>query len=567
MRSSDQGRKDVMERLAEVAGWHTSTRDDARVVAELHNTKVIDSVHALDQCAFFDEFFQYVRDRGLWSDLEGLDPKTRKGPLYPFIQFVTMTIMRCVGGVQSMLAMHDVLLTDEALMAAVGFNADQVKYGANQRGEDRRKEPVEIQGALSYETIADNLVTIELAKLEKLFNAAIHALAAQGVFPKKIDAVLDATDDEATPTYVTDGGGEVPHVRREKRPDVRANRRAKKVEVTVYGWKVWVVWEPTSKVPLAIKIDAINVADNTHALAVLLQARDNVRGYATVCSVALDRGFLDGKLLSAIEREQITIYIPARTDMHVTREAREIAGRAVEAHAHGATLDGVRFASRDREVTHGAGKNARKVVETTELVLVEALDCDWWGQDGDRSKSNAKNFVPHKIRAVVVMRWDGALRDDDREVVFLTTDASLDPFVAFDAYDDRSLIENTCNREAKERWWLEHHPKRSEAGVRVQAYFVFLCMALVAGFRAHRSASDAAERRGQDTGIARYRRQLATSNRDRLLVIIGAHYAVLRSYEFALLLGVSVRDRKGPEDTVDGVLRRYGVPVVAPNTS
>ena len=171
-----------MVRLAEVNGWSTRTRDDAGVVAELHRDRVIDSVHALDQVAFFDEFFHYVRECGLWPDLEGLDPKTRKGPIYPFIQFVTMTIMRCVGGVQSMIAMHDLLLTDEALMAAVGFNADQVKHGANRRGEDRRKEPVEIQGALSYETIADNLVTIELAKLEKLFNAAICALAAQGLF-------------------------------------------------------------------------------------------------------------------------------------------------------------------------------------------------------------------------------------------------------------------------------------------------------------------------------------------------------------------------------------------------
>ncbi len=556
-----------MVRLAEVNGWNTRTRDDAGVVAELHRDRVIDSVHALDQVAFFDEFFHYVRERGLWPDLEGLDPKTRKGALYPFIQFVTMTIMRCVGGVQSMIAMHDLILTDEALMAAVGFNADQVKHGANRRGEDRRKEPVEIRGALSYETIADNLVTIELAKLEKLFNAAICALAAQGLFPKKIDALLDATDDEATPTYVTDGGGEVPHVRREKRPDVRANRHAEKVEVTVYGWKVWVVWEPVSKVPLAIKIDAINVSDNTHALAVLLQARDNVRGYATVRSVALDRGFLDGKLLSAIEREEITIYIPARSDMNITRDAREIARRAVKAHARGASLDGAHFASRDLEVTRGAGKKARKVVETTELVLVEALDCDWWGPDGDSSKSNAKDFVPRKLHAVVVMRWDGARRDDEREVVVLTTDPRLDPFVPFDAYDDRSLIENTCNREAKESWWLERHPKRSEAGVRVQAYFVFLCMALMAGFRAHKSASDAAERRGQDTGIARYRRQLASSNRDRMLVIIGAHYAVLRSAEFALLVGVSVRDREALGDTVEAVLRRYGVPVAATNTS
>ena len=32
--------------------------------------------------------------------------------------------------------------------------------------------------------------------------------------------MLDATDDEATPSYQTDDGREVPHVTREKRPEV-----------------------------------------------------------------------------------------------------------------------------------------------------------------------------------------------------------------------------------------------------------------------------------------------------------------------------------------------------------
>ena len=92
---------------------------------------------------------------------------------------------------------------------------------------------------------------------------------------------------------------------------MRANRNARKVEVTVYGWKIWLVWEPVSKVPLAMKIDAINVSDNTHALAVLRQAKENVRGHSIIRSVALDRGFADGKLLSAIDREDMLIYIPA----------------------------------------------------------------------------------------------------------------------------------------------------------------------------------------------------------------------------------------------------------------
>jgi hypothetical protein len=118
-----------------------------------------------------------------------------------------------------------------------------------------------------------------------------------------------------------------------------------------------------------------------------------------------------------------------------------------------------------------------------------------------------------------------------------------------------------CNmaRPSPTCWFLEHHPKRSEAGVRVHAYFVFLSMALVAGFRAYRSKSEEAERRGQDTGITRYRRQLQRENRDKVVVFIGEHFGIFRSYEVLLLVGVTVKERALMGETVDTVLRRYGV--------
>lgn len=552
-------RREVAARLAELTGWQTATRDDARVAQALHDSRAMDRVHALNEAAFFDEFFQYLRDIGVWPLLEDIDPDTRLRVTYSFHQFVLLTLMRCVAGVQSMLATYDVLLTDEALMATIGFNAVQVREGSTRRGSSRRTRPLAIRGPLSFETVADNIVKIGPAKLAAMFNGAIRCLATQGIFAKKLDVVLDATDDEATPTYKTDDGRPVPHVRREKRPDVRANRHAQKVEVTVYGWKVWLVWEPDAKVPLALVIDDIQEPDNKHALAVLLQARTNVQGYATIRSVALDRGFLDGKLLSAIEAEGILIYIPAKSSMTITQDAREIARRAAQAAVRGRTLDGCTYQERQEQVTHGAGKNARQETQTTTLVGIRELPCDWWQAEGSTSKANAKRFQPKLLNATVVLRWDGAPKDADKEVVLLTTDPAADPFVAFDAYDERSRIENSCNREAKEHWFIEHHPKRTEAAVRVHAHFVFLCMALVTGFRAFRAKSDEAERRGQDTGIARYRRQLEAQNRDKVAVFVGDRFGIFRTYEVFVLVGISIREQAILGETAEGILRRYGV--------
>jgi hypothetical protein len=551
-------RKELQTRLAELSSWQTATRDDAQVASALHETRTMDQVYPLSEAAFFDELFHYLREIGAWELLEDLDPKNREGALYPFLTFVLVTIMRCVGGVQSMLATRDVLLTDEALMGVLGFNAAQVRDGSNDRGLSRRTKPVEIRGAFSYETVADNIVAVGKDKLGAMFNGVVRCLAKQGIFPKRIDALLDATDDEATPGYETDDGKEVPSVTREKRPDVRANRPAKKTKVTVFGWKVWVVWEPVSRIPLAIAIDGINVADNAHAYEVLAQARKNVEGYATIRSVALDRGFLDGNLLAKIDGEGAIVYLPAKSNLTITTDAREIARRAEALAAQGRALDGTTYKERVEKVQRGAGKNATVEERKTVVVGIRELPCDWWREGGSSSAATSKSFEPKRLNATVVLRWNGAPADAEKEVVFLTTDPANDPFVAFDAYDDRSLIENTCNREAKESWFLEHHPKRSEAGMRLHAYFVFMCMGLVSAFRCYKEQALEAERTGEDTGIARFRRQLALKNRDKVVVFCGEHFGIFRNFEFALLLGATVCDRALMGESQRTVLQRYG---------
>ena len=345
---------------------------------------------------------------------------------------------------------------------------------------------------------------------------------------------------------------------RKKRPDVRANRHAKKTKVTVFGWKIWIVWEPETKIPLALAIDGINEGDNKHARAVIEKAKQNVAEHACIRSVALDRGFLDGKLLSAIETGGVKIiYIPSKSNMAITKDARAIARGAEAEAARGRTLPGCVYRERRQTVTRGSGKNARQEVLTTTVVGIRDLPCDWWTPEGSTSKANSKNFESKLVNAVVVLRWDGAPKDAEKEVVILTTDPTKDPFKVFDAYDRRSLIENTCNREAKEHWFLESHPKRSEAGLRVHTYFVFVCMALVAGFRIHKAKADQAKQQGQETGIHRYRRQLEVENRDKVAVFIGDHFGIFRTYEVALLAGITVREREMMGETVQTVLDRY----------
>jgi hypothetical protein len=76
-----QEREALRTRLGEICGWQTATRDDRPVAQELHATRAIERVHALDEAAFFDECFHYLKRIEVWPLLERLDPGKRLGPL------------------------------------------------------------------------------------------------------------------------------------------------------------------------------------------------------------------------------------------------------------------------------------------------------------------------------------------------------------------------------------------------------------------------------------------------------------------------------------------------------
>ncbi len=250
-------KEDVRTRLAELSGWQTATRNDGAVAKTLQDTRAMDQISPLREAAFFDELFHYIREIGARDLLETLDPKDREGAAYPFIQFVLCTIIRCVGGVQSMLATQEVLATDEALMGWLGFNAAQVQQGRNDRGVSCRTTPVEIRGAFSFETVADNRVTIGPARLAELLNGAI------------------------------------------------------------------------------------------------------------------------------------------------------------------------RYTERIERVQHGSGQTATVEERKTVVVGIRDLPCDWWKPGGSTSAANAKDFRPKLINATVVLRWDGAPKDAEKEVVILTPQKRL----------------------------------------------------------------------------------------------------------------------------------------------
>jgi hypothetical protein len=80
--------------------------------------------------------------------------------------------------------------------------------------------------------------------------------AAHAFFPKKVQALLDSSEIESTEQC--EGCGKVT---KEKAPELRRRKgRIRKVLETVFGFKIWVVWDPNSRLPFAMRFATIEVA-------------------------------------------------------------------------------------------------------------------------------------------------------------------------------------------------------------------------------------------------------------------------------------------------------------------
>jgi len=553
MTSRDQLHETLCNRLF----WHTAERDDAKVADHLYHRREMDVVYAMDEATLFDSFFNYLQEIKVFPHLEQLDPQKQRRKNVPFFQIVLVFLMKVIGSIKTIDEISDLLLTDELLMAMCGFNAHQVKNGSCDRGTNLRKTPMpEIRGSLCVDTVANHIVTITPRRIENFFNSCIEQLAKQGVFPKKIHAACDCTVYETTSKFK--GCGSVTHKVKVKARGYRKSGELKEVPVTLYGWKVWAIYEIKTGIPLAIKIDTIEKPDNRHVLAVLEQAKKNVKPFSTIDSLVFDRGFLDGKVLYDIDLQGIEFVIPLKRNMGAAKDARQLALDCVD-------LPPV---TREIKVVHGYGKKKYTEKVLTELVGVpDLLTCDWFNPEGSKANTAKKDYEPIPLNAVVVKKWDNKTPPLEKQVVFVTNIDVKDPFVTFDRYDDRSLMENKLFREVKQNWHFEHPAKKTKEGVYIQTCMTMGMKALTTAFLRWQKDQLKLEALGKPNTWQMYRRKLKVLNRNKLIVFVDQHFGIFPSHEVFMLANVPVHDiAKELNITRDQVYARYTKQPLAKNS-
>jgi len=550
-------RDQLQETLCNRLFWHTAERDDAKVADHLFHHREMDVVYAMDEATLFDSFFNYLREINVFPFLEHLDPQNQKRKNVPFIQLVLVFLMKVIGSIKTIDEINDLLLTDELLMSMCGFNAHQVRNGSCDRGTKLRKTPPpQIRGSLCVDTVANHVVTISPRRIENFFNRCIQQLAAQGIFPKKIHASCDCTLYETTSKFT--GCGSVSRNVKPKARGYRKNGELKEVKVTLYGWKVWAIYEIETGIPLAIKIDTIEKPDNLHVLAVLEQAKENVKPHSTIDSLVLDRGFLDGKVLYDIDLQGIEFAIPLKRNMEAAKDARQLA------------LDHASLPPVTREVSVPRGYGKKRYIEkvlTTLVAVPNLMTCDWFNPEGSKANTTKKDYEPIPLNAVVVKEWDNKVPPPDKQVVFITNIDVKDPFITFDRYDDRSLMENKLFREVKQNWHFEHPPKKTKEGVYVQTYMTMGMKALTTAFLKWQEEQLQLQALGQYSTWQMYRRKLKVLNRNKLIVFIDNYFGIFPSHEVFMLANVPVHDiAKELNITREQVYAKYTEQSIAENS-
>jgi Transposase DDE domain len=430
------------------------------------------------------------------------------------------------------------LFSDEAVMPLVGFNAQQVRQGICQRGATKRQGE-RTPGPISPETLANNIVKLNLRDLESLFNGAIRALAKAGVFAKQVTGIADGTDLETTARYC--GCGQV--TRKVRIEDTQG--RMQEIEVTVYGWKVLLLIDAATKIPLAVKVGQIHEHEALWTRALVTQARLNLASAARLHKVIFDKGFLDGSTLWWLDQHGVTFVVPAKANMAVTADAR----------AQAAAGEDITVGRRGHIVRHGQGRMAWTERLETEVVGITGLTTyDQYGSPEHGHQATRRDFQANPINAVVVRQWNGKDYGPGGKTVFLTNAPVAKPLQVFDDYDDRSLIENCCIKEAKQQWDLGHPPQKTARAVRVHVVFTLLMFALATAYRlqCEREATG-----GESVGWQRWRRQLLEQTREKVIVFAQGCDGIFHLAEDSLLVGVKLKDRPPGIGTRQDILAKY----------
>lgn len=512
--------------LLKSLGWNPATRDDKKILDALIQGEELEDIYTLTEEGLLDPFFDFLDEANITECLKEITQQNYQRVIVPVVLLTLTYMVKILIGIPSMNAMPNLLFSKTSLMKIIGFNAYILSEGICDRGNHIRHEENDPPTPFSTQMLSNFVERFKPKEVEKLFNSIIQALAKFGAFDDKINVIIDSSDLETTDKYKDCGS--VTKIKK----TVNKKGNVVETEITVYGFKIIAIIDVNSQIPVAVKVVKINQHESNFTLDLLKTAIKNLKGYVDINTIVADRGFLDGHDLFKIDKMGISFVVPSKKKMNVYIDAKKI--------AH-SDLDDPEIIIRDTR-SHIV-KN--KKLTTTVAGIKDLNTFDSYCSKETYKHRNAKDFMPNNINTVVVLEWDNKKYSIDKGVVFLTNKNVEKPFIVFDNYDDRSLIENLLFRETKQGWHLEKSPKKTFSAMTAHAILTMATHALTLAYRDHKEdeykKEEEKRHRSFTLGSRRWRREIKKEEQDYIIIFIDDKYGILHVAEFATMGGFKVK--------------------------
>src|SRR5437764_6204559 len=264
--------------------WQVACRDDTKVGQALYAGETLDEMHHLSDAGMLDEFFVFLKELGMLEAFAQVSQSGVQRTLVPTVQFVLLYFLKVLLGAESMNELPHVLFSDLALMELIGFNAHQCESGLTKRGDASRTTKKK-QGPITAPCLADNICKITQEEMERLFNTMVQLLARRGLFSGKLVVALDGSKVPTPQSY--EGCGKLKQTRKVK---VKGQQEPVTQEYYVSGWKVLVLIEVQTRLPLAMKLVPIQEYEGKWLVPLLEQAQQNLGPQAHMGTIDVDRG-------------------------------------------------------------------------------------------------------------------------------------------------------------------------------------------------------------------------------------------------------------------------------------
>lgn len=116
MAKRQQTAAEVRETLVERLTWQTARRDDQQVAQAVHTGEELDAVFPLGEVGLLDEFSHFLDVTGVLTPITALELPGVERIFLPVVQFVLLSLLKTLLGIESMNALPALLFSNGAAM-------------------------------------------------------------------------------------------------------------------------------------------------------------------------------------------------------------------------------------------------------------------------------------------------------------------------------------------------------------------------------------------------------------------------------------------------------------------